>query len=145
MITILPFKTEDATEIAELERLCFSSPWSETEILNSAALSYAVYFTAFVDGQIAGYAGMYAAADEGVINNVAVFPQYRRAGVASALINALSDAGRKRKLSKLCLEVRGSNTAALSLYEKNGFYRVGVRRGYYTAPKEDAVLLDKDL
>ena len=145
MISVLPFKTEDAAEIAELEKLCFSSPWSKEELQNSAALSYAVYFTAFKDENIAGYAGMYIAADQGVINNIAVFPQYRRAGVASALLNALSDTGRKRKLSKLCLEVRASNTAALSLYEKNGFYRVGVRRGYYRAPKEDAVLLDKDL
>lgn len=145
MISILPFKTEDATEIAELEKLCFSSPWSEKELCSSASLPYAVYFTAFYDGSIAGYAGMYAAADEGVINNIAVFPQYRRRGIASGLINALAAEGGKRSLTKLCLEVRASNAAALSLYEKNGFYRVGLRRGYYTAPKEDAVLLDKDL
>ena len=59
--------------------------------------------------------------------------------------SALAAEGKSRGLSKLCLEVRASNAAALSLYEKNGFYRVGIRRGYYTAPKEDAVLLDKDL
>lgn len=145
MIEILPFKTEDAGEIAELEKLCFSSPWSERELLNSAALPYAVYFTAFAGGRIAGYAGMYAVSDEGVINNIAVFPDLRRLGAASALIGALCAEGRKRGLSKLCLEVRASNDAALALYEKNGFYRVGIRRGYYTAPKEDAVLLDKDL
>ena len=145
MISISPFQAEDAVDIAELEKLCFSSPWSETELLSSAALSYAVYFTARIDGSIAGYAGMYTAADQGVINNVAVFPKYRRRGAASALINALAAEGKRRGLSKLCLEVRASNAVALSLYEKNGFYRVGLRRGYYTAPKEDAVLLDKDL
>ena len=145
MISISPFQAEDAHEIAELEKLCFSSPWSETELLASACLSYAVYFTARLDNGIAGYAGMYIAADQGVINNIAVFPQYRRRGIASALIEALAAEGRSRGLSKLCLEVRASNAAALSLYEKNGFYRVGLRRGYYTAPKEDAVLLDKDL
>ncbi|MBQ7700008.1 MAG: ribosomal protein S18-alanine N-acetyltransferase [Clostridia bacterium] len=145
MIDILPFKPEDANEIAELEKLCFSSPWSESELCSSAALPYAVYYTAFIDGNIAGYAGMYTAADEGVINNIAVFPQYRRCGIASALMEKLADAGREKGLSKLSLEVRASNAAALLLYEKNGFYRVGIRRGYYAAPKEDAVLLDKDL
>ena len=141
----MPFKAEDSHEIAELEQLCFSSPWSEQELLDSASLKYSDYFTAYVDGKLAGYAGMYSVCEIGMVNNIAVFPEYRRQGVASALIEALSDAGRKRGLSSLCLEVRASNTAALSLYEKNGFVRVGTRRGYYTAPKEDAVLLDKDL
>lgn len=145
MISISPFQAEDAAGLAELEKLCFSSPWSEKELAASAALSYAVYFTARVDGEIAGYAGMYIAADRGEINNIAVFPRFRRCGVASALLNALAAEGKSRGLSKLCLDVRSSNTAALYLYEKNGFYRVGLRRGYYTAPKEDAVLLDKDL
>ena len=141
----MPFKAEDSHEIAELEQLCFSSPWSEQALLDSSALPYAVYFTAYCDGAIAGYCGMYAVADEGVINNIAVFPRFRRRGVASALIGRLAEEGKSRGMSKLCLEVRASNTAALALYEKNGFYRVGQRRGYYTAPKEDAVLLDKDL
>ena len=145
MINISPFKPEDAIEIAELEKLCFSSPWSEAELISSASLSYAVYYTAYTDGIIAGYAGMYAVCDTGSINNIAVFPQYRRRGVATALIEKLAEEGKKRGLLKLSLEVRASNTAACALYEKNGFCRVGVRRGYYTAPKEDAVLLDKEL
>ena len=145
MIEIVPFAPEYADSAAELERACFSSPWSREQILDSAALSYAVYFAAAVDGVFAGYAGMYTVSGEGDINNIAVLPQYRRLGVASALIRALEDAGRKAGLGKLRLEVRASNLPAVALYEKNGFYRVGNRRGYYTAPKEDAVLLDKDL
>ena len=88
---------------------------------------------------------MYVAADAAEINNIAVFPEYRRRGAATALINGLVDACNERGVKKLSLDVRESNTAALCLYEKNGFFRVGKRRGYYTAPKEDAVLLDKDI
>ncbi|MBO4423070.1 MAG: ribosomal protein S18-alanine N-acetyltransferase [Clostridia bacterium] len=145
MLSIEGFRTEDADEIAELEKLCFSSPWSREELIKSASLPYAVYLVARVDGAIAGYAGMYAVCGEGGINDIAVFPQYRRTGVGSALIGALADAGRKAGVTVLKLEVRASNEAALSLYEKCGFRRVGVRRGYYTAPKEDAVLLDRGL
>ena len=145
MISILPFKAEDAKDIAELEKLCFSSPWTSRMLTDSASLPYAVYYTAYVDGKIAGYAGMYAVSGEGTINNIAVFPAFRRRGVASALIEKLAERGKSLGLSKLTLEVRASNSAACALYEKNGFYRVGLRRGYYTAPKEDAVLLDKDL
>ena len=86
-----------------------------------------------------------AVGGEGGINNIAVDPGFRRSGVGTALLSGLIRAGTEEGLSRLCLEVRASNTAAVSLYEKNGFHRVGARRGYYTAPKEDAVLFDKDL
>lgn len=145
MTETVPFTAEYADDAAELERVCFSAPWTAEQIKETLSNPCAVYFAALVDGAFAGYAGMYAVSAEGEITNIAVSPVYRRRGVASALISALAEAGRKAGLSKLCLDVRVSNAAALSLYEKNGFYRVGLRRGYYSAPKEDAVLLDKDL
>ena len=136
MITVRSFSPNDASAAAELEKLCFSRPWSEKELSASASYRYSVYFTAEYDGAFAGYAGAYTAADTAEINNIAVLPRFRRLGVGSALIDGIK---------KLSLDVRASNTAAISLYEKKGFYSVGVRRGYYAAPREDAVLLDKDI
>lgn len=145
MITVRRFSPDDASAAAELEKLCFSRPWSEKELSASASYRYSVYFTAEYDGAFAGYAGAYTAADTAEINNIAVLPRFRRLGVGSALIDALVSECLSRGIKKLSLDVRASNTAAISLYEKKGFYRVGVRRGYYAAPREDAVLLDKDI
>ena len=145
MIKIRKFKAGDAQRIAELEAVCFSRPWSEKELVSSASYPYAVYLIALCDEQIAGYAGAYIAAEVAEINNIAVFPDHRRQGVGSALIDALEDECRSRGVKKLSLDVRASNEAALALYNKKGFCRVGSRRGYYAAPKEDAVLLDKDI
>ena len=79
--------------------------------------------------------------DEGYINNIAVSPSYRRRGVASALMDRLIDSARGLSLAFLTLEVRCGNHAAISLYEKYGFERVGLRRGYYEKPREDALLM----
>lgn len=145
MITVRSLIPEDTDKIAELERICFSRPWSGEEICRTALSEHAVYLTALFDNEIAGYAGAYAVADVAEINNIAVFPGFRRSGVASALIDGLIKVCKERGVTKLSLDVRASNTAALKLYEKHGFYRVGIRRGYYAAPTEDAVLLDKDI
>ena len=87
-----------------------------------------------------GYAGMHIAADEGFLDNVAVAPASRRGGVASALLDVLLAEGRARGLSRLTLEVRPSNAAALALYEKKGFTCDGVRPGFYRDPAEDAAI-----
>lgn len=144
-IKILPSSLSDADEIHRLETVCFSAPWSRDEVCSSLNQPGAVYFTAFISGKVAGYAGMYTVLDEGDINNVAVFPEYRRAGVGSALISALTGYAEKNGIKFLTLEVRDSNIAAKSLYEKAGFCRVGVRRGYYVSPKEDAILYKLDI
>ena len=144
-MTVTKMEPAHVPAAARLERLCFSAPWSERELLSALEMPGSVYFAALEGDELCGYAGMYTAAELGEINNIAVDPEYRRRGVATALLSALCAHARKAGLSKLTLEVRASNFAALSLYGKNGFYRVGQRRGYYTAPKEDAVLLDKDI
>ena len=144
-IKIVPLGPDHIEDAARLERLCFSAPWSADQIAETLSNPCAVYFAALCGEKLVGYAGMYSVGGEGGINNIAVDPGFRRSGVGTALLSGLIRAGTEAGLSRLCLEVRASNTAAVSLYEKNDFHRVGVRRGYYTAPKEDAVLFDKDL
>ena len=92
------------------------------------------------DGAVLGYAVLSAVLDEGNLDNIAVAPEYRRRGVADALLGALTGFGREC-LALLTLEVRASNAPAIALYEKHGFAAVGRRKNYYSAPREDAVLM----
>ncbi len=135
----------DASKIAELEKVCFSSPWSESALLDETQNQNAHFLVCKRDGQIAGYIGCIFACDEGSITNVAVFPEFRKMGVASALINALCQDAQNKGIHTLFLEVRKSNFAALSLYEKCSFEKVGERRNFYTSPTEDAIIMKKDL
>ena len=94
-------------------------------------------------GRVVGYAGLLVVADEGYITNVAVFPEYRRQGVAAKLIAVFENFARGNKLAFLTLEVRPSNAAAIALYEGFGFRQAGRRKNYYDLPKEDALILTK--
>ncbi len=144
-ITVRPLAEDELSSAAEIEALCFSEPWSERSLLSSYNSGHTVFYGAFCGGAAAGYAVMTSVCEEGEIVRIAVRPDRRRLGAASALMRALDKEAASRGVKKLRLEVRAGNRAALSLYEKSGFYPVGVRRGYYSSPKEDAVLLDKDL
>lgn len=131
-------------QIEELERRCFSMPWT-AEQLESQLKDAQHEFIAAVspDGKILGYVGMMVVLDEGYISNVAVSPEHRRQGIADALIDHLCAICETLKLSFVTLEVRAGNVPAIALYEKHGFHRVGLRKGYYERPKEDALLMTK--
>lgn len=144
-IEILPLTESESAKAAALERVCFSSPWSEDAIREAAARDDTVFLAAYADGEFAGYAGMLCVLDEGHICNVAVLPRLRRKGVGRALMEALVREGERRLLATLMLEVRMSNTAAQALYESTGFVRVGVRRAFYISPREDALLYNYNL
>ena len=139
-IETAPLTEGEAGAAAALEAQCFSAPWSREMIEAAVVQSGAVCLSAAVDGIFAGHVTMFCVLDEGQICNLAVAPVFRRMGVGSALLDALKTEAARRGLSVLMLEVRASNTAAQTLYEKNGFERVGVRRGFYAAPREDAFL-----
>ena len=131
--------------IAELERACFSVPWSRESVASELENPVAWYVVAEEGGQLLGYAGMHAILDEGYITNIATSPAHRRRGVADALLCALKARAAERELSFLSLEVRLSNAAAQGLYRKHGFAPSGLRRGYYHSPKEDALIMQLDL
>jgi ribosomal-protein-alanine N-acetyltransferase len=141
---IRPLSPFDAAEMAELEKRCFPLPWSLDSVRAELGNPIGVYFGAFTEGMMAGYAGMQAIAGEGYITNIAAAPEHRRRGLGSALLKKLIGAGRERGLAFLTLEVRASNTAAQSLYEKHGFSARGRRKNYYDKPKEDAVIMTRE-
>ena len=135
---------EDFPRLAELETLCFSQPWSQ-EAFASFAESGGLTLVFREDGAVRGYVRAYMAADEGEIANVATTPEARRQGIASRLLDAAEEEARKRGVQTLYLEARISNAGAIALYEKKGFCRVGLRKGFYQLPKEDALVYRKDL
>ena len=139
-VEIVPMTKESALLAAELEKICFSAPWSYEMLCSEGLRREGEFLCAFVDGEFAGYAGMLCVLDEGQICNVAVCPPFRRMGVGEALMAAQRSAGLARGLSVMMLEVRASNAPAQRLYEKLGWERVGVRKNFYTAPREDGVL-----
>ena len=138
---ILDANIEHTKAIAALEEACFSAPWSEKAICETMSGSDSVFLVAEDNGEIIGYIGSYCCHPEGYITNVAVAPSARRRGVGRALIERLIEKGRERSLSFWTLEVRESNTPAISLYSSLGFEVVGKRPRFYSNPEEAANLM----
>ena len=140
----VPMTTEHISQIAQLEQLCFSCPWSENAIASELNNPLSQWIVA-VDGDVvAGYVGSQSVMGEADMMNIAVAPTYRRQGIAETLVQYLIDMLKDREVYCLTLEVRSSNESALSLYKKLGFAQVGCRKNYYTTPKEDAHILRKE-
>lgn len=135
---LLPSEAEFAAK-CEQEALG-SEAWSADGIRETMSRN-GYYFAAFFGEHFAGHGGFTAVVDEGYITNIAVSEQFRRRGIASEITEALIMKAKEMKLSFLTLEVRESNSAAIGLYEKFGFQTVGRRKGFYSEPKEDAVLM----
>ena len=131
--------------IAEVEKLCFSTPWTENGLKEELSNSYARFFVALSSGAVAGYIGAHNIVGEVYITNVAVSPDFRRKGVARSLVSFLLDFSEAENADFVTLEVRESNEAAQSLYKKAGFQVVGMRKDFYELPKENAVLMTKYL
>ena len=138
---IVPLCEADAKELSELDKKCFSVPWSEKSFFDESHNKLAVYFVAKEDGVIIGYAGYWNVAGEGCITNIAVIPEKRRMGIGKKLIEEMIKSAKELDLSLLTLEVRESNTAAISLYKSFGFEELGKRKNYYTNPVEDALIM----
>ena len=142
MIRIVDTRPEHLDDILLMEQQCFSVPWTRDQL--AAQMSDSMYiFLAAEDesGRAVGYVGLMYVLDEGYISNVAVSPSRRHEGIADMLLTELYARAKAKKLSFLTLEVRESNAPAQSLYKKHGYTEVGMRKGYYSLPKEDAVLM----
>lgn len=140
-LEIRKMTSSNIEEIANLEKECFSSPWSEDGLKNELDNNFARFFVAFSGGKIAGYIGSHNVLGEVYITNVAVFPEFRRNGVGKALVEFLVDEMKAENAEFVTLEVRKSNFSAISLYEKCGFGKVGERKNFYEKPIEDAILM----
>jgi ribosomal-protein-alanine N-acetyltransferase len=131
-------------QVAALERLCFSDPWSENSVASELNNPLALWLVAEEEGCVAGYVGSQTVVGESDMMNIAVHPDFRRRGVAEALVNALTEELKCLGSRCLTLEVRASNEPAQKLYDKLGFFQVGRRPNYYRHPREDALILRKE-
>ena len=132
--------------IEELEKQCFSVPWTRDMLIKQLPDDMHIFLAAEDDdGKAVGYVGLMYVLDEGYISNVAVSPERRRQGIGDMLIEELILRARAKKLSFVTLEVRETNIAAQRLYGKHGFTEVGRRRNYYVRPTEDAILMTRFL
>ena len=131
-------------QIARLEKICFSDPWSENSIASELENKLAFWLVAVEGDTVAGYIGSQTVMEETDMMNVAVHPDFRRRGIAKALVNGLVEELKAMGSRCLTLEVRASNAPAIALYEKLGFSEIGRRKNYYRNPREDALILRKE-
>ena len=131
-------------QVAELEKLCFSDPWSEQSVASELDNVLSLWYVALEGDRVVGYIGSQTVCGETDVMNIAVHPDYRRRGIGQILIEELIREITNLGSISLTLEVRASNAPALALYEKMGFAQVGLRKNYYRNPKEDALILRKE-
>ncbi len=139
---VCKIQKSDIMQIFKIEQDCFSQCWSEKSIEQSLDIENNIMLCAKIDNTVCGYIFADFVLDEVNLNRIAVHGDYRKNGIATELLNALFD-NTADFASKIMLEVRKSNTAAISLYEKNGFKIDGIRKNFYQAPLEDAVLMTR--
>ena len=143
--TITEMTATHTLEVAEIEKCCFSKPWSqkaiEAELLNENAHFYVLLYNNIA----VGYGGMHIAMDECYIANIAVLPDFRKNGFGKAITTHLIKEAEKQSCEFISLEVRPSNTPAVSMYSSLGFEKVGRRKNFYSSPVEDGLIMTKYL
>ena len=142
---IRTMQPEDVKAIAELERVCFSDPWSENSIASELENRLSCWLVAEEQGRVVGYVGSQSVLDGADMMNLAVAPEFRRQGIGEALVNALVAHLQQKGIIALLLEVRASNAPAIALYQSLGFVQVGRRPRYYRNPREYALIMRKEL
>jgi len=138
---ILEYDDGMLDEIAQIERSCFTEPWSAELIRDTAHKPYNKFLVAKENEKIIGYGVSMLMYDEGEILNIAVDGEYRRRGIGRALLEALILSLRERGAAKVFLEVRVSNAAAIALYTSFGYETIDLRHNYYRKPTESAYIM----
>ena len=132
---------KDSVVIADIEKECFSLPWSKNAIEKAIKDPSYTVLCKYCDGEVCAYITALNTPDSVDICNIAVREEFRRRGFASELLRELI---RRFENKKVFLEVRSKNTAAISLYEKMGFCFAGKRKSFYSNPTDDAFILTLD-
>ncbi|MFJ7640497.1 ribosomal protein S18-alanine N-acetyltransferase [Peribacillus sp. NPDC097264] len=141
-MTFRKMKTEDIEQVLNVEKQSFTLPWSREAFFNELNHNeYAVYMVIEDEGKIAGYCGAWIVIDESHITNIAILPEYRGQKLGEALLRKMIEISISMGVVRMTLEVRVSNAVAISLYEKLGFQKGGIRKRYYTDNQEDAYVM----
>lgn len=144
-MTVRSLCERDIDGMVKIERECFSLPWSRESFGSAFEGDHTVFFGVFEGERIIAYAGMQHFYGDGAVTNVATLPEFRRMGAGKKLLCVLLDFAENQGISTVSLEVRVSNAAAIAMYEKMGFVSLGIRKGFYSSPKEDALIMQKNV
>jgi ribosomal-protein-alanine N-acetyltransferase len=144
-LIIEPLTPKFVDQVAEIEKECFSVPFTREDILSYLEKDYWHFLIARDKDTVLGYISLTLIIDECNICNVATRGQHRGLGVGSHLVDSAISLVRKNGGNKLFLEVRESNRVAIALYEKFGFLVAGVSKNHYTKPLENALLMSLDI
>jgi ribosomal-protein-alanine N-acetyltransferase len=140
-IEIRLMREQDIPEILKIERMSFSTPWSEAAFYQEIRKQYALSKVAVWHSGVVGYICANMIFDDCHVLNIAVHPDFRRRKIATELMENILNESKERGCRFFYLEVRASNTGAVTFYESFGFKIAGVRRRYYSSPEEDATLM----
>lgn len=144
-LIITPMNEQHIPALAELEKVCFSTPWTEQGLREELDNHTAHFLVAQCGDAVVGYIGMFVVCESCYVSDIAVFPRYRRQGAATALIARAAADAAALGAESISLEVRPSNEAAVALYRSLGFDDVGLRKHFYREPDEDALIMTKVL
>lgn len=147
MIELIPLQRRYCEAVAEIAEKSLPEHWSLEGIVDVLRYDNNIYYVAHdnVEDLIVGFAGIMLIADEAELLNIAVHPGFRDMGIGQRFLEKLFNEAVGRKAARMLLEVRQSNEAAIHLYCKNGFIQLGMRKGYYSNPAEDALIMEKVL
>ena len=146
-IRVVPITLDLVDDVVELERRCFSDPWSRGMFLSELEVGGGTYargaMVADKQGaeRLVGYSFAVLVLDEAHLGNLAVDPEYRRMGVAQRLLGELLTEAHRNGVRRITLEVRGTNVHARTFYARNGFIDIAMRKSYYQNPVEDAIVM----
>ncbi|HEY4743531.1 MAG TPA: ribosomal protein S18-alanine N-acetyltransferase [Desulfuromonadaceae bacterium] len=143
-IIIRPMTESDLDAVQAIEQASFPVPWQRAHFLHELNAPHSFPFVAATVGTVVGYVCLQSLFEEAQILDIAVDPRQRGKGIARLLMAHACAAARDQGAEFMALEVRASNTPAITLYERLGFVCTGVRQGYYEG-REDAVLMEKSL
>ena len=142
---IRPMEVSDTEQVELIEKQIFSIPWSQKSFEDACQSNDNIYLVCEMNGQIAGYCGLWTVLGEGNITNMAVSGGFRRLGIAETLMKEMEKRGMSKNVVTYFLEVRKSNEAAVNLYKKMGYVQIGVRKNFYEKPVEDALVMSKTI
>lgn len=144
-ITIQRMGQEDVDEVARLERLSFSDPWSKSSFEHELNNRFSIPLVAKSGTEIVGYCCLWHTYEQMEIATIAVAPHFRRKGIGSSMMKRILQEAERRGCSSVILSVRVSNKAAVGLYRKFGFTELERRKRYYRSPEEDAIVMIKPI
>jgi ribosomal-protein-alanine N-acetyltransferase len=140
-VDLVPLSAEHLQSIMVIEKACFSEPWSKEDFQKLVDDPRAICLAALYNDRVVGYSCAWIVIETAELGNLAVAPEYQRLSVGRRLLEETIRLCASRRAGAVFLEVRRSNSRAISLYEGYGFRKIGVRRRYYSNPVEDALVL----